>query len=400
MGCHEPFPVQSAVIPLALEGRDLAVSAATGSGKTLAFAVPLVVLLGSCGRGREGPDRGRRRERGMISSLVLVPTRELALQVASVFQGLIGGGRQLTCDGIPLVLRAVHGGTSINPDMLSLRGGADVLIATPGRLLDLASRNAVRLGGLRHLVLDEADRMLSLGFHDELDAILALLPSKRQTLLFSATLEGEIETIAQTVLREGLRIAITTAIQAEASAGTAPFAIAAATATDRVAGGGTGIIEVIHRVSRDEKGPFLRRLIEDSPGFDKILVFASSTRRADNVSRKLLNNGFAAAPFHGDLSQSARLAALDAFRKGRLRILVASDLASRGLDIEGLPCVINYELPRQPIDYVHRIGRTGRAGSLGFAISLVSPEEEELLRQIEKRIGRRLSEARPRASGA
>ncbi len=398
MGCLEPFPVQSAVIPLVLEGRDLSVSAPTGSGKTLAFALPLVELLGrtpSLGREviRGHSEREGRRSGASIRILVLVPTRELALQVASVFRELGGGS------GFRFRLRVVHGGTSVNPDMLSLRGGADVLVATPGRLLDLASKNAVRLGSLRHLVLDEADRMLGLGFRDELAAILALLPKDRQTLLFSATLDGETAEVANAALRGGERVVIDATLPSVAGpgldspTGKSGKAVGIGVSTPEPISPATGIIEIIHRVARDEKGPFLRRLIEGSPGFDRILVFASSTRRADNVTRKLLNNGISATAFHGDLSQAARVAALDSFRKGRVRILVASDLASRGLDIEGMPCVINYELPRQPLDYVHRIGRTGRAGAPGLAISLVSPEEEELLRLIERRIGRKLPRA-------
>lgn len=369
IGCAEPFPVQSAVIPRVLAGRDLCVSAATGSGKTLAFAAPLVELLG------QDAARGHQRGAGMIRALVLVPTRELADQVGMVFRELeLGALRQLD-------IRVAHGGGSINPDMISLRGGADVLVATPGRLLDLASRNAARLAAVEYLVIDEADRILGLGFREELAAIIALLPPDRQTLLFSATIEGEIEVIAGKALNDGERIAI------------AASSAAAAQATPSAAeqGPGAGISEIVHEVPLEAKGPFLRAFIEGPPRLDRVLVFASSTRRADNVTRKLTNNSISAVAFHGGLSQAARNKALGDFRRGAVRVLVASDLASRGLDIEGLPCVINYELPRQPLDYVHRIGRTGRAGAPGLAISLVSPEEEEALRVIEKRIGRRIA---------
>ncbi len=404
MGCLEAFPVQAAVIPLVLEGRDLSVSAPTGSGKTLAFAAPLVEGLGRTpSRGRDvEASRSPGRGAGTIRSLVLVPTRELALQVASVFQALSRGASQA------LVIRAVHGGRSVNPDMLSLRGGADVLVATPGRLLDLVSRHAARLEALRYLVLDEADRMLGLGFREELDAIFALLPRERQTLLFSATLEAEVEALARAALRDAENIVVRAAVSASPprpptnpptnppAVGEAASGSAETAAPDHESGQGAGIVEIVHRLADGEKGPYLRRLIEEHPDFDRILVFASSTRRADNVTRKLLNNGYVAAAFHGDLSQAARLASLEAFRKGRVRILVASDLASRGLDIGGLPCVINYELPRQPLDYVHRIGRTGRAGAPGLAISLVGPEDEEKLRLIERRIGRKLPAAQPK----
>jgi ATP-dependent RNA helicase RhlE len=393
LGLSEPFPVQSAAIPPALAGRDLCVRARTGSGKTLAFALPIVELL--C---REGSRRG-----SSVSALVLVPTRELADQVGAVFQDLARGLRR------PFAVRVAHGGTSINPQMLALRGGADLLVATPGRLLDLSARNAARLGSLRFLVLDEADKMLELGFSEELSAVLVLLPAKRQTLLFSATLSGKLEDVAAAALHDPEQIAVDE-IGGEA-AGAMPRAPSgpAEPGPDSAALPEGKTVELVYLTARDDKGPLLRRLIAeglgdgtlgaaDSPGadgsgYERVLVFASSNRRADNVSRKLNNNGIAAAPFHGDLSQGARTKALADFRAGKLRVLVASDLASRGLDIEGLPCVVNYELPRAPLDYVHRIGRTGRAGGSGLAISLVCPEEEAQLRLIEKRIGRRLPRA-------
>ena len=370
LGCVEPFPVQAAVIPRLLAGRDLCVSAETGSGKTLAFAAPLIEVLG------RGFARGQERGTGLVRCLIIVPTRELAAQVGAVFKNLAGGAAR------PLVIRVVHGGLSINPDMISLRGGADVLVATPGRLLDLASRNAARLSAVEHLVIDEADRILGLGFRDELAAILGLLPPERQTLLFSATIEGEIAAVARKALRDGERICLGT----ESPVIAAPKAVVTASGASIE----EGITEIVYSVARDDKGPFLRRLIEGEPPFERVMVFASSTRRADNVTRKLINNKISAIAFHGDLSQAARTKALEDFRRGRVRVLVASDLASRGLDIAGLPCVINYELPRQPLDYIHRIGRTGRAGAGGLAISLVSPEEEEALRLIEKRIGRKV----------
>lgn len=401
LGLSEPFPVQSAAIPPILAGRDLCARAATGSGKTLAFALPIVELL--C--------RGSPRGGSSVSALVLVPTRELADQVGGVFLDLARELRR------PFSVRVVHGGTSINPQMLALRGGADVLVATPGRLLDLAAKNAARLGSVRFLVLDEADKMLDLGFSEELSAVLALLPVGRQTLLFSATLSEKLEDMAAAALRDPERIAV------DGMGGAAPGGQGAASSAANGAVPGAGpdtgagpealpagkTAELVYLAARDDKGPLLRRLIAEGPvdgrlaaaaspgasgaagsGYERVLVFASSNRRADNVSRKLNNNGIAAAPFHGDLSQGARTKALADFRSGKLRVLVASDLASRGLDIEGLPCVVNYELPRAPLDYVHRIGRTGRAGGSGLAISLVCPEEEAQLRLIEKRIGRRL----------
>ena len=409
LGAVEPFPVQAAAIPLVLAGRDLAVSAKTGSGKTLAFAAPILDRL-ALAPARKG---------GLVRALVLVPSRELAAQVGAVFIGLCRGA------GLSFAVRVAHGGTSINPQMLALRGGADVLVATPGRLLDLAKRNAARLGAVEYLVLDEADKMLDQGFRDELGSILALLPAKRQTLLFSATLVGGIEAVAAAALRNPARLALDLPAReepadaggSEGQDGAAPSGVAqsvaalgGATPSGAVPDGATtgaaregetgdaatlpdGIEERVYLVGGEEKGPFLRRLLSGGPGFERVLVFASSTRRADNVARKLLNNGVAAAAFHGDLSQGAREKALAAFRRGEVRVLVASDLASRGLDIEGLPCVVNYELPRSPLDYVHRVGRTGRAGARGLAVSLVSPEEEAQLRLIEKRLGRRLPRA-------
>ncbi len=364
-GCLTPFPVQAAVIPAALAGQDLCVSAATGSGKTLAFALPILEGLGRAASHGAGRD-------GLVKALIIVPTRELAVQVGAVFKALAHGAAW------PVVIRVVHGGGSVNPDMLALRGGADVLVATPGRLLDLASRNAARLSRVGYLVLDEADRILSLGFRDELAAILALLPKERQTLLFSATIGQEVEAIAASELR---------------SESGPPLRIAVEGLPLREGVPEAGLTEMLHVLPADTKGPFLRSLIEGMPESDRILVFASSNRRADNVTRKLVNNGISAIAFHGDLSQASRTEALSEFRGGQVRVLVASDLASRGLDIGGLPCVINYELPRQPLDYVHRVGRTGRAGAPGLAITLICPEEEGQLRLIEKRIGRRLPRA-------
>lgn len=369
MGFSEPFPIQAKAIPLILAGRDLVARARTGSGKTLAFAAPILERIAS-----------RDLKRGSsVSALVLVPTRELAVQVAQVFESLATALERSWAlagkAGSHPVVRVVHGGTSINPQMLALRGGADVLVATPGRLIDLASRNAARLGSVSYLVLDEADRILDLGFREELEAVLALLPHERQTLLFSATLSMEVEAVAVTALAQPERIAV------DEMGSQGPD-------------GEASIDEIVHSVEPDSKGPLLRALIAKS-SFERILVFTSSNRRADNVTRKLANNGISALAFHGDLSQAARTKALADFRAGKVRVLVASDLASRGLDIEDLPCVINYELPRSPLDYVHRIGRTGRAGRRGTAITLVSPEEEAQLHVIEKRLKRKL----PRADG-
>jgi ATP-dependent RNA helicase RhlE len=345
-GFSEPMGIQSQALPPALAGRDVVAVAPTGSGKTVAFALPVLQRL------VQAPG-----VRGPVRALVLVPTRELAAQVAAVFVQL---GRFLP---EPPRVRAVSGGVSINPQMMALRGGADVLVATPGRLLDLVSRNAVRLGQVEALVLDEADRMLDLGFKEELDQLLDLLPARRQNLLFSAT-RGPAG--LQAMLRDPAELG-------DPGQERPPEAI-----TQRV-----------YLVDQARKGPLLRFLIQRG-GWDQVLVFVASHRRADTVVRKLLNNGIGAEAMHGDLSQSARTGALAGFRAGGTRVLVATDLAARGLDLEQLACVINYELPRSPNDYLHRVGRTGRAGAPGLALSLVAPEELQHMNLIEKRLGKRL----------
>jgi len=375
LGIVEPMPVQALAIPPAFGGRDLLVLSPTGSGKTIAFAAPILDRLAAAAKERpagrqawpEAKPEARSRTKpplsGNIEALVLVPTRELAVQVGRVFDA-IGAACDAASDGPGLPrrprIRVAHGGVSINPQMLALRGGAEVLVATPGRLLDLERHNAARLGRVRWLVIDEADRMLAEGFAEELGAILALLPASRQSLLFSATFGPEAERVLGPVLHDPVRLG-------------------------RESPPESGVI--VHKalsVAPEAKGPLLRSLIAEGK-WDRVLVFASSTRRADNVARKLNNNGIAAAALHGDLSQAARAGNLSDFREGKTKVLVASDLASRGLDITGLPCVINYELPRSPLDYVHRAGRTGRAGQDGLVISLVSPGEEAMLRLIGKK---------------
>lgn len=382
-GLREPFPVQTEAIPLVLARRDLLARAPTGSGKTIAFGAPILQnLLASSRRPAANPGRPGNSP---LRALVLVPTRELAAQVGEVTLRL---ARRLP---YRIKVCVAAGGVSVNPQMMALRGGADFLVATPGRLLDLVGRRAVSLSSLEVLVLDEADRLLDLGFRDELDRIRALLPASRQTLLFSATFDAEIETLAGKLLRSPVRIEAAAAppeprgATAEAPGGDEPELAAA----DGAEADTASLEERGYAVPGEEKGPFLRRLIAERPQ-ERILVFVSSNRRADNVTRKLANNGIGALALHGDLSQGARTSALDSFKTGRVRVLVASDLASRGLDIPALDCVVNYELPRSPLDYVHRVGRTGRAGRPGLAISLVSPEEEAMWRLIGKRRGRRI----------
>jgi len=348
-GFQEPTPIQAGALPPALAGRDLVAVAETGSGKTAAFLLPLLQRLAQL------PGAGR----GPLRCLVLAPTRELAAQVGAAAAGL---GRFLP---VPPRVRTVFGGVSINPQMMALRGGAELLVATPGRLLDLAGKHAVRLGEVEVLVLDEADRMLDLGFREELRAVLALLPADRQNLLFSATRSGT-EALLEAMLKDPAVVG--------GRAREAPPA---------------QVEQRVYRVAQDHKGPLLRHLIRQG-GWDQVLVFVASHHGADTVARKLNNHGIQALAMHGDLSQGARTGALAGFRAGATRVLVATDLAARGLDIEQLPCVINYDLPRSPNDYIHRVGRTGRAGTPGLALSLVAPAEQPHMRLIEKRLGARL----------
>jgi ATP-dependent RNA helicase RhlE len=356
LGYSRPFPVQEQAIPAALAGQDLVVHAQTGSGKTVAFLAPLLHFLATDAAGRL-PGHAPR-------ALVLVPTRELAMQVRDRATEL---ARHLP---LPLRIRTAFGGVSVNPQMLALRRGADLIIATPGRLLDLVRQNALSLGALRHLVIDEADKLLELGFSDEMDAIKRLLPAQRQTLMFSATMNTAVQEIVHAFLKAPLTLHVEAGLD---------LAVA--------------IEETAYLLPQEHKGPFLRELLAREK-WSQVLVFVASGRRADNVVRKLGNNGIRALSLHGDKSQSARIDAMEQFRSGSLRILVATDLISRGIDISGLACVINYDLPRSPRDYIHRVGRTGRAGQSGIALSLVGPEEEAHLGLIEKKVGRRFLKER------
>ncbi|WP_026464945.1 DEAD/DEAH box helicase [Adhaeribacter aquaticus] len=348
-GYVTPYPIQEQAIPAILNEHDILGIAQTGSGKTASFALPLIEQF----RERK-PTRNR-----YVKTLVLVPTRELALQVATVFQSfsLYLGNRVKTL--------AVFGGVSINPQMKSM-SGTDILVATPGRLLDLIENKAVHLSEVEVLVLDEADKMLNLGFAEEMDRIFALLPPKRQNLLFSATLADDIKAIKAKLLRN-------------------PVVISISSDTDETQV--ELIKQVAYRVTPEQKGPFLRYLIKQQ-NMEQVLVFVSSVRNADNLVVKLNKNGLEAMALHGEKSQGARTEALRRFKAGLVRILVATDLASRGIDIQFLPFVINYDLPRSPKDYVHRIGRTGRAGASGEAISLITPEDEHHFKIIQKKMKR------------
>ena len=344
-GYSRPYPIQEQAIPAILEGKDIFGIAETGSGKTASFVLPILQIL----------QKSKTSKSRSIKILVLVPTRELAMQVAEVFKSF-----STTLPRKPKTL-AVYGGVSINPQMIQLQN-TEILVATPGRLLDLISSKALQLSSVEILVMDEADKMLNLGFREEMNQIFELLPKQRQSLLFSATLKEEIVNIKEGLLREPVTIEIIKEAENIAL-----------------------ISQVAYRVSEERKGVLLRYLIKDRK-MKQVLIFVSSTHRADHIVVKLLKNGIHAAAMHSKKSQGARTDALRNFKTGKLRVLVATDLASRGIDIQFLPYVINYEMPRSPTDYTHRIGRTGRAESPGEAISLISPEDEHQFKIIQKKM--------------
>ncbi len=350
LGFTQATPVQALAIPAALRGADLLATAQTGSGKTVAFALPLLQHLQHLQQaGATAPRR--------VRALVLVPTRELAAQVGEVLRAL---GEHLQPRPKTVV---AFGGVSLNPQMMALRGAADIVVATPGRLLDLVAHNALRLSGVEQLVLDEADRLLDLGFADELQRVLALLPARRQNLFFSATFPASVQALAQNILREPVRIEL------PPEPDTAP-----------------AITQRVIEVDAPRRTQLLRQLIQDNR-WERVLVFVASQYTADHVASKLHRDDLYATPFHGGLSQGARQQVLDGFRSGRWDVVVTTDLAARGLHIDELPVVVNYDLARSPVDHVHRIGRTGRAGQSGLAISFVSAGTQAHWRLIEKRQG-------------
>lgn len=346
---ENPYPIQKEAIPSIIEKRDLLGIARTGSGKTASFVLPILTNL-------QTSEISQNRH---INVLVLVPTRELATQVRDVFHTFSVGLPN------PIKTMAVFGGASINPQMKAMRG-VNILVATPGRLIELVESNAVHLSTIETLVLDEADKMLNLGFKDEMDRIFKLLPKQRQNLLFSATLSDNVEAITQFLLKDPKVVKIETG----------------ETNLDL-------IDQLAYDVSEEKKGPLLRYLIK-SEDMQQVLIFASSIFKADNVADKLNKNGIQAVATHSKKSSKARRDALDNFKNGKLRVLVATDLLSRGIDIEFLPFVINYELPRSPKDYVHRIGRTGRAEAPGKAITLVTPEDQHHFKIIQKKMKRQV----------
>ena len=348
-GYTEPTPVQSQAIPVILEGRDILAGAQTGTGKTAGFTLPLLQRLSSTPRGD-----GRRR----VRALILTPTRELAAQVEESVRTY---GRHLS-----LSSAVIFGGVKINPQIDRLRRGVDILVATPGRLLDHVGQKTLDLSSVEILVLDEADRMLDMGFIRDIRRILQLLPAVRQNLLFSATYTDEIRRLADGLLDAPALIQVP---RCDATA--------------------ARISQVIHPVDRERKRELLSFLI-GSQNWKQVLVFTRTKHGANRLAQQLERDGIMSAAIHGNKSQGARTRALEEFRLGKVRVLVATDIAARGLDIDQLPHVVNFELPHVPEDYVHRIGRTGRAGREGEAVSLVCVDENHLLRDIERLLKREL----------
>ena len=344
-----PTPVQEQAIPAILAGRDMMAAAQTGTGKTAGFALPLLQRLAT---------QGAQVSSNSVRALVLVPTRELAEQVHESFRAY---GKDL-----PLRTHVAYGGVSINPQMMKLRKGLDLLVATPGRLLDLHRKNAVRFAQLQTVVLDEADRMLDLGFARELNELLALLPKRRQMLLFSATFSDEIRALAATMLADPVSIDVS------------PRNTTA-----------TSVTQWMIPVDKKRKAELFFHLMKKH-GWNQALVFVKTRNAVDQLVDDLLAQGVQADSIHGDKPQPARLRALERFKAGEVRVLVATDVAARGLDIDDLPHVVNFDLPIVAENYVHRIGRTGRAGASGEAISLVCADEVQLLAEIEALIGKTL----------
>ena len=348
-GYSEPTPIQRQAIPVVLKGGDILAGAQTGTGKTAGFTLPMLQRLSTAGSGK--------RQR-VVRALVLTPTRELAAQVSD---SVINYSRHL-----PLSSAVIFGGVSINPQIKALRNGVDILVATPGRLLDHVSQKTIDLSQVEILVLDEADRMLDMGFIRDIRKILALLPKQRQNLLFSATFSDEIKRLADGLLNDPVLIEVARRN----------------TASERVS-------QVVHPVDRERKRELLSFLI-GSENWRQVLVFTRTKHGANRLATQLDKDGITAAAIHGNKSQGARTKALADFKAGKVRVLVATDIAARGLDIDQLPHVVNFELPNVPEDYVHRIGRTGRAGNEGEALSLVCIDEHKHLKDIERLLKREI----------
>ncbi|GEN70733.1 DEAD/DEAH box helicase [Chryseobacterium lathyri] len=350
LGYLKPFPIQEKAVPVILQGKDLMGIAQTGSGKTACFVMPILEKL---------QNSEVKKDRN-VQVLILVPTRELAIQIDEVFRAFTENLKR------EVRTMAVYGGVSINPQMKGMFG-VEVLIATPGRLLDLIDHNALSISGIQHLVIDEADKMFQLGFGEEMDKLFALMPVVKQTTLFSATLNDKVSEMKE-------RLSIN------------PVIIEIKKEEVEI----DNIEQLAYHVSPENKGPFLRYLIKEKK-VEKALIFVSSTRSADNLVEKLKKNKIKAVAIHSQKSQGARRNNLEEFKVNGAQILVATDLIGRGIHIESLPCVINYELPRSPLDYIHRIGRTGRAGEKGTAINILTDDELQHFRVIQKKMGRKVT---------
>lgn len=352
-GYTTPTPIQEMVIPLVLEGGDILAGAQTGTGKTAGFTLPLLQRLTT--RAPQALSRSGIRQ---VRALILTPTRELAAQIG---ENVKSYGKYL-----PLKSEVIFGGVNANTQIRNLRQGTDIIIATPGRLLDLVSQNAVDLSAVEILVLDEADRMLDMGFIHDIRKILALLPKNRQNLLFSATFSTEIKTLASTILKSPKLV--------EAVRHNTPAEL---------------VSQLVYPVDNKRKRALLSFLIS-SENWKQVLVFTRTKHGANRLSEQLTTDGIKSMAIHGNKSQSARTRALEEFKQNSIQVLVATDIAARGLDIDQLPHVVNFELPNVPEDYVHRIGRTGRAGNPGEAISLVCIDEHKLLKDIEVLLKRQI----------
>jgi ATP-dependent RNA helicase RhlE len=347
-GYTQPSPIQQKAIPLILERKDVLASAQTGTGKTAGFTLPMLQILSQQPALRQRP----------VRALVLTPTRELAAQVYSNVKDYSAF--------LDIKSAVIFGGVNQNPQVSALRQGVDILIATPGRLLDLQNQRLLNLNKIEILVLDEADRMLDMGFLRDIKKIMALMPSKRQNLLFSATFSKDIKALANDILNH-------------------PVLVEATPENTTV----EKINQQVYQVNKTDKPDILVKLISDGD-WEQVLVFTRTKHGANKLTKKLIGSNISALAIHGNKSQAARTKALHEFKKGDIRVLVATDIAARGLDIPLLPHVVNFELPNIPEDYVHRIGRTGRAGASGIAVSLVSADEKTYLRDIEKLIGMRI----------
>ncbi len=349
---QQPTPIQAQAIPSVLAGRDLIAGANTGSGKTATFALPMLQHIFQEQHAQKASSR-KKSQGNYVTGLILVPTRELAKQVADSIKSYA-----VHFNGAIKTL-AVFGGVSVNTQMLALRGGTDILVATPGRLLDLISNNAIKLDLVSSLVLDEADRMLSLGFTEELSELLALLPSRKQILLFSATFPEQVKVLTQELLNNPIEIQVQSA---DAST----------------------LVQRVFTVNKGDKTAVVAHLIKQNE-WRQALIFVNAKHHCEHLAEKLAKRGITAEVFHGDKGQGERSRVLDGFKAGEIEVLIATDIAARGLDIEKLPVVINFNLPRSPSDYMHRIGRSGRAGEVGLAISLIDHEDYHHFTVIEKK---------------